>query len=301
MIVVPPFPIAPSHLTACNVPEISAGEVVWGGGTTYAVGDTVLYERKKYECIAVHSSALAPPLDSTNWLKIGASNKWEMFDLERNTKTVFSNEITFTLRPGKRINSIFLGGLLATTVNIRQTIGGVDVFNKTYDLGARKTPGWYQYFFGGFPINQANILETQLSPNTGAEIHVTITRTASEVNVGAVIIGTSRDIGIAAYGAKLSATNHSKFERNEFGTAELVKRRTVPRANFELSVEAINVREIELLKQELNSVVAVWSGVNNENEHYYFEPTLLVGVYKSWDAVLAYPTLTKYSLEVEEI
>lgn len=86
MIVIPPIPITSSVLASSTVAEPSAGEVVWDATTSYAVGDVVIRTttHRKYECQIAGVDSTIPENAPARWLDIGPTNKWAMFDQNRN-------------------------------------------------------------------------------------------------------------------------------------------------------------------------------------------------------------------------
>ncbi len=70
-------------LVDSNIPEDEYP--MWVSGTSYSVANRVIYNHIIYEAILANSSTSTPHLDETNWLSLGATNRYRMFD------TVISN------------------------------------------------------------------------------------------------------------------------------------------------------------------------------------------------------------------
>ena len=82
MRVIPPLDISTGILTSSTIAEPSVGESAWVSGTTYNVGDQVILvsTHRKYQRLITGAGTITPDLDVTNWLDIGSTNKYAMFD-----------------------------------------------------------------------------------------------------------------------------------------------------------------------------------------------------------------------------
>ncbi len=125
MRVIPPLPITDAILTSSTCAEPSAGEAVYNAATTYAVGDVVIVaaDHRTYQSLQAGNLANTPITSPTWWLDIGASNRWKMFDLLRNTQTEQASPLTVVLTPGLRVNSLALLGLVADSVTVSVVTG----------------------------------------------------------------------------------------------------------------------------------------------------------------------------------
>ena len=304
MICTPPIPIVGSVFVSSTVPALNTNpsygdvEVLWVSGTTYAIGDKCAYAGRKYQRLIAGAGTTVPSSDTTNWLDIGPTNQMAMFDLYRNSQTVYSSPITVVLQPGKRINSFAIGGLEATSVELTMTVGATTVYNKTYMLNNRKTTSWYEYYFGGFSTKPSTI-DFELPPYSGAQITVTITNTGGNVKCGALVIGTSVYLGDAE-SASGSSLNFSVISRDAFGNATLVPRRSVPKTVQTLMADRKLTDSIKKLKQDTDAVPAVWCGVSNP-DNGVFELLLIFGIWKNFDIDGTSHIKTRINLEVEEI
>lgn len=305
MRVIRPLEITDDVLSNTNVPEDPSP--LWDEETAYGLGDVVhvvgynihlLFESLK------DANTGKPPLEDDqaepmNWLEIGPTNQWRMFDVLRNTQTVHPTPLIVELLPNKRINSIALLGLDAEHVLIEMLLDGVVVYSKEIDLIERQTLGYYDYFFGefstltGFPL-------FDLPPYTAAVVRVTITRLAGNVKCGSLVIGNNQYIGEVQHSAESDALNFSRVERDDFGNTKLVPRRSIPKTDQTLHFDPAATKRLMSLREELNAVPAVWSGVD-DTDHSYFEALFILGIYKQMRFNLANSDFGVMTLELEEI
>lgn len=303
MIVIPPIQIQEANLVSSSILEPSTGEIVWAAATSYAVGDVVIRTttHRKYECQIAGVDAGLPENTPTRWLDIGPTNKWAMFDLNRNMQSTANDSITFTVAPMKRINTVALLGLQAKAVTITMKVGANIVYGpETRNLNSRLTLTWTDYFFGEFGYAPSLIL-TDLPPFSGATVEVTLSNPGLPVECSTVVIGSKVFLGKIQFNARSDALNFSKIERDDFGNSLLIPRRTVPKTQQTLWVEKDNVNTIRQVRKDLNAVPALWSGLDENFEDEYFESILIFGIYKQMEIDLAHEKVALLNMELEEL
>lgn len=240
-----------------------------------------------------------PAADDGWWIDVGPTNRWAMFDLLRNTGTTTASPLTVSLTPGQRVDSIGVVGMVADTVTVTVSVAGATVYTASADLLNRPTSGWYDYFFGAFRYRQ-EFARFDLPPYTGAVITITLTRANGNVTCGGVVIGSSVYLGRTLHEAESDALNFSKIDRDDFGTATLVPRRSVPRTVQSLRCKKSEVDRILQLRDDLNAAPALWSGLDDQDSGY-FSALLIVGVYKRFTITMDQPEDALISLELEEV
>jgi hypothetical protein len=139
-----------------------------------------------------------------------------------------------------------------------------------------------------------------LPPYVNAVITATFTRETGDVTVGGLILGTSVYLGDTQYEAQSDALNFSTVDREFDGTAVMIRRRTVPKTSQELWCEKVRVNKVIKVREELNAVPALWSGLDDA-EHGYFEALLILGFYRTFTINMAHPDRAVISLELEEV
>jgi len=91
-------------LTSSNIPEDEYPD--WVSGTSYTALDKVIYEHKIYERIITGTGTTPPNIDQINWLDLGATNKYRMFDNIISSVSSRVGGIEFTLTPNQVVNGI---------------------------------------------------------------------------------------------------------------------------------------------------------------------------------------------------
>lgn len=115
--------------------KVGVVEDAWSSGLVYALGDTCSSSgansyHRVYESLqdSNQGNALPVPPETINdwWQDVGPTNAYAMFDLSRNTQTVYSaasdaptnTTLTVVVTPGQRGNSLALLGIEADSVSI---------------------------------------------------------------------------------------------------------------------------------------------------------------------------------------
>lgn len=303
MNVIPPITITEGILTSSTIAEPSTGEVAWVSGTTYAVGDVRILTstHRKYQRLTAGAGTTAPNLDTTNWIDIGPTNKWAMFDVLRNSASTDTTPITVVLTPGQLCNSVAI--LQSNAQNITITgyspIAGTTVYSNTISTRARNTTGWYDYYFEEL-YYRANTIVFDIP--LYKDIIITITMSGdTTVTCGAIVIGKYASLGHVQPGATVEALNFSLIERDDFGNVTLIQRRSVPKTNQTLYTPIENIDAIRTIRNSLNALPAVWSGHNSNYSDNYFDALLILGFYRNFTISAETPMYAKIELELEEI
>lgn len=294
-----PLTITPAMLTS-SIAEVDTGETAWVSGATCALADVRTYSTRKYERLVAGAGTITPDLDPTNWLDVGPTNKWAMFDTLRNTQSSAASPITVSIVPAQRIRSIALVRCEASSITITITVGGETKYTTTRNMNGRHTTTATEYCFGGFKfIPNLSILD--LPPYAASTITVTITNAVAAAKVGALCIGNPVYLGGTEYNAVRGALNFSEIERSRFGDVKLTPRPSKPETQQTLWIKKAAVNSVIALFEDTDAVPCIWSGLDDVNTDDYYDALFLLGIHREWSVSLAYPTNAKVSLQIEEV
>lgn len=255
---------------------------------------------RKYQSLKASNTGKPPAIDDgTNWFDVGPTNRWACFDIKTNMGTEAASPLTIVIQPGVRIDTVGLIGLVATGVSIVLSVGGVVKYSKTINLLERNTTGWYAYYFGRFRYRRDMAL-TDIPPFSGTQITITITNTQGNAKIRNIAFGLSTYIGKTLHSAESDALNFSKIDRDEYGTATLQPRRSVPRSNQNVRFAKDDLPSLLDLRDDLNAIPALWLGIDDQ-ESGYFPALLMLGIYKKFTFNLDQPNSGLAALELEAI
>lgn len=288
----------------------------WTSGTTYAAQTTAIFNHRIFLSQVAGNIGHQPGNvadGSTYWIDVGPSNYFACFDSLRNTPTVvandagFSTAVQYVLSPGVRVSSVALLGVLGDTIRVvmsylnPDTTESLPVFDSgTVSMSLRDIETWFDYWFDPFAYKNAAIFDG-LPQYTTCKIYVTITSfTSGLTQLGLLALGSSVDIGAIQYGADDDATNYSVIDRDVFGTATLVPRRSVPQTNQQLWAPASNVAALHELRAALNAIPCVWFALD-DIANPYFSAFVINGIYRKFTINATYTNTAVLDLQLEEI
>ena len=279
-------------------------EVAWNSGTTYAAstaaaGQIVYYQHRVYESLAASNTNNNPFTSPTWWSDIGPTMKWAMFDTERNTATRGASAMVAVVTPGVRCDTAAVLGVEADTVRLQVSSGGSPVYDETADMVARAVATYYDYFFKAFR-QVGSYLFQNIPPNLNNIYTTTFTKSVGAASCGALVIGLKVEIGTVQKSAEDDALNFSTVERDIYGSATLIPRRSVPKTVQTVWAPSSYLANIRALRVSLNAVPAVYAGLTS-NSSDYFDSLLMLGVYKQWTVSLEMASEVVQTLEIEEV
>lgn len=294
MKVIAPTPVTDALLVSCTVPEADHAE--WSGATAYSIGDRVMIAatHQTYEALTAHTNK-PPASNVADWLPLGATNRWRMFDEKVGTVTSATGSISVTLAPGI-VTGIALFGVNAATVTVTMTdpVEGV-VFSRTADMqDYTGITDWYAYFFEDVR-RKPNLIVEGLPSYRNAQLTVTVSSGVAEtVSIGSLVVGKLRKFAdnILA-GASVGIQDFSRKERDVFGNFQIVERAFADLARWRFIVPNNRLDAMRETLAALRSKPAVYIGSDR------FSSTTIYGFFRDFDPVINYPEHTEVSIEIE--
>ena len=298
MQIIKPVTVTDSILVSSNVAENDYAE--WAVGTTYAAGDKVivLSTHSVYESLVGSNLGNDPTTDDgTNWLRLGATNRWKAFDQKisdhvTNTTTIDYEFSNFTTN----VTSVALFGLVGISANVTVTdpIDG-EVYNETISLiDNRNIVDWYTYFFE----EQAQRQEAQflnIPPYLASTLDVNVTAANTDTaELGQIVFGFLSEIGATTYGTAISIEDFSRKETDAFGNFIVVERAYAQLADFDVQFPTASARKIQRTLAEYRATPIVYVG--SEDVSY---GTTIYGFYRRFDLTLETPSISFGAIEVE--
>jgi hypothetical protein len=291
--IVKPQPVTDAVLIATDVPESSFP--VWSAGTSYALGARVhlVSTHKVYES-TIAGNIGNNPASTVQWVEVGPTNRWAVFDRSNSTATTKSTSFFYRLLPSGAFNAVALLGLVgAQTLRVRVTHPTLGlIFDRTVGLtGLPEQVGWWEWFFGQ-RIGPSLSVMTDLPGLPGSELRVDVTG-ATNLAAGVLLFGSAKDIGILVQqGARLGIQDYSRKETNEFGDLVLVQRAFAKRATFDVPIKA------DFLDESINFLTSIRATPCLFIAPRY-ESGVIYGFYKEFDVNIAYASVSECSLQVE--
>lgn len=292
--IVQPLPVTDAVLVATDVPESSYP--AWNAGTTYTMGERVhlVSTHKVYES-AIGGNLSNNPASSPQWVEVGPTNRWALFDRSNSTQTAKSTGFYYRLLPTSSFNSLALLGLTgAQTLRVRldhPTLGSL--YDVTLDLTSLPAQaGWWEWIYGERRGPSLAVL-MDVPGVLGSELRIDVTGTTA-LSAGVLVFGQAKEIGIGVQqGARVGIQDYSRKETNDFGDTVLVQRAFARRASFDVPIIAAKVDEAIDYLASIRATPCLFVGSGA------YESTVLFGFYKEFDVNIAYAAVSECSLQVE--
>lgn len=292
MKVIEPVTFNISQLLSTNAVDAYAD---YNAATSYSKGDRVHYSDAYWESLVNTNVGNTPSTSPSSWLNIGPCNIVAMFDNSISTETSSPTPLTFSIKPGQIINSIAVLGITGTSLNIQvlDSVGGTEVYNKTFSLDGTIITDWYAYFFEPYDIRDTVVI-TDIPPYANCVINVTLTGD-STVSIGNFIYGNYTDIGSVQYGVGFGIRDYSVKETDDFGNTVFVKRAYSKRMEPSLMLDNTRLNYVARRLNNLRATPTVWVGSDEAS----YEALVVFGYYRDYDITISYPTSSLIRLSIE--
>lgn len=298
MQLIKPVTVTDTVLVSSNVPEDDYAE--WAVGTTYDTGDKVivLSTHSVYESLVDSNTGNNPVTDDgTNWLRLGATNRWKAFDQKIGDRVTNLNSIQYVLsEANSNVTAIAIFGLDGISANVTVTDDTEgEVYNETISLiDNRNIVDWFTYFFEE-QVQREEAQFLNIPPYLGSDVQVTVTAaTGDNAELGQLVLGFLSDIGLTTYGTAISIEDFSRKETDAFGNFIVVERAFAQLADFDVRFPTNNARKIQRTLAQFRATPIVYIGSDDVSYG-----TTIYGFYRRFDLTLETPSLSFGAIEVE--
>lgn len=291
--------IADATLVSSNVPEDDYA--AYNAGTTYGLGDRAIYVVADthwiIESLQAGNIGHTPTGVDTDtwWLKVGATNRWKMFDGKINSQTVAADEIVVTLTSAtQRVDAVALANVDCATARVRviDPIEGV-IYDQTKNMVSNSgITDWWAYSFEPI-VRLRDYVFTDLPPYLNTEIEITLSAPGGTAKCGACSIGLSRTFGYTLYGVRTGIEDYSIKERDAFGDYAIVERDFSKWAIFDILVPNSVIDEMQIILAGYRATPAIYIGSG------LYASTMIDGFFKSFTNNIQYPNESLMSIELE--
>jgi len=292
-----PTTITDAMLVSCTVAEPASGETVWDAATAYTVGQIAIRTttHKRYRRIVAGTTATAPESDTTNWLDIGATNRWAQFDRKVGTKTTGTTSVTTVIKPGSA-EGLALLDVVGTSVDVtmRETTGGAVVYTKHVDLDASIVGSVYDWMYGEYN-QRLNVVLTDLPGQyPSGEITVTVNSTSGGA-IGVLAAGRVQALGVTEYGAGAGIINWGKVTDDGFGNREWLEGDWANRVTLPIVANRSDMARLHRQLAKVRSTPCIYIGSALAD----LEPLVCYGVFRDLYITVPYYSAVQMNLEID--
>lgn len=294
MQVINPVDIAGSNIISTNAVNTYAD---WSSTATYSKTDRVTYNSYYWESLVDSNTNQNPESTTLQWVKVSPSNKSAMFDMQISSQTITTGNLEVSIKPGKAVNCLTLFNLsgLEVTLQVLDTVGGTEIYNKTVGLDGTYIQDWYSYFFDEYSFRQ-EVVFNGIPPYLDCVINLTVTPgTGGEAKVGSFVTGTLVQIGETQQGMSYGIRDYSLKETDEFGVVSFVQRNFSKRMHPTVFVNNGRLNYVSKLLTNIRAKPTAWMATTDDR----FEGTIVYGYYKDFNIEVPYPNHSLISIEIE--
>jgi hypothetical protein len=261
MKMIPPVQVTDAVLHSCNVPEADT----WDAQTIYAEGDEVELaagHRRFKSQVAGNQGNDPAQDDGTNWLEMGASNRWRAFDQKIGQSTTNPGSIRYELDIPTRVTGIALIGVYGVSVRVAlvQPGTGETIHEETrVPIETSEIVAWYSYFYRE-PDYDDELIFTGLPGFGGNRVVIEIDAGAGVAEVGQIILGKVYPLGVPLEGGQLGIEDFSLIGRDDFGKSKITARAYANTAELHFGIPVVGGsrdRQERMLRKRLAAQRAV--------------------------------------------
>lgn len=276
-----------------NVPE---PEPLWAAGT-YAKGAKVRdAAHVAWESLVDGNTAALPTKTNANWLRLGATNRYAMFDDRNNTQTIGADEIVVALSPRAIAQGLLLGNVDASEIGISVTVPNFGVvYRETTSLVvSASNSSFFRWAFNR--IKRKNLFLTLGLPIFfNGVVTVTLRRPGGIAKCGMCLIGPTVEPGPTLMGLSTEIKDYSTTLFNVDGSSDTIPRGYRKLMSMDVVIDNDKIVEAEDQMIAWRQKTVVWIGAASKLD------TIIVGRYSSFKKVIESYPRSKMSLQIEGV
>ncbi|MDO4724784.1 MAG: carbohydrate-binding protein [Comamonadaceae bacterium] len=287
-----PVQVTDAVLVSSTVPEND--HPPWQAGQDYAQFARVIRGHRIYESGMAGVSNTPPEQDPQRWVDVDPTNRWRMFDAAQLVRTRAPHSAQYVFKPGQAINGLIVLDTVAVEsvrVRMQDPVAGL-VYDKTVTSQPTAAPTWFNWLYGPYESAEVWKLREDLPGYPNATLTVDFTGGAG-MELGPILFGDVREWGLGVkVGARLSITDYSLNEVNEFGRRKYVKRGWASGGAFDLVLDNSALDDLYRHIVQLREAPAVL--VPSER----WTSTIFYGRMRC-EVLIAYPDYSDVSITIE--
>lgn len=295
MRVIDPIVITDAILTDSNVPENDFA--AWNVLTAYSTGNKVILTstHRIYEAVRATTGNDPATDDGTNWLDIGATNRYRAFDGSIEGATQQNDTIKYEFTLTKTLSGIAALSISAAVLKVSiddPVEGPVDEIEINL-IDTTEVFDWFTYFYN--PLTQQRDVILSELPMFAGNI-VTFELTGSGLlSLGELVLGDDKSLGISTTGTGLSIEDFSIKSKDDFGRTFILERSFANTVTFEFAIPTTGAGRVRRILSDLRARPAV----------YFTDPNQIAlggtvyGFPRDFRINLQTPTVAFATLEIE--
>lgn len=196
---------------------------VWAAGV-WAEGSRVIRvvpgTHSVYQRLAADagtSSATLPEADTTRWARVETTNRWKMFDMLSDERTVSPVDITVVLAPGS-ISGLGVLDVEGGEAQMFMNVPGAGlVWDDIESLDGTYIGSWEDYFLAPF-TPRSTLIRRDVPSYESGQLTVTLTTASGVLRIGRMVVGTVQEVGRLRKTPKVREKSFTTIDRDKYGT-----------------------------------------------------------------------------------
>jgi hypothetical protein len=280
------------NILSYNVPLV---EPIYSPSANYSKGDMVTSSAcgaNVYESLT--NNNIGNDLsDGINWLLIGPSNRFAMFDEKTGTQTTNPNTIEIEVEFFSVVNSVALINVEANTARFEAWDGNDNkVLDETINLRDYGRIDYYDYFTREIELLD-RFVSFEVPTMFSGRGKLTLDYTGSVAKLGGLIYGNQYAIGESQYGSSFSIRDYSTKETDEFGTYLIVQRSFSDRIDADVFIQSNRIANVRKILTQYRTSPVVWSGGDMAGA------LVTYGYYRDFSVILSTPAGADCAIQIE--
>lgn len=246
-----------------------------------------------YEATAAAAAGESPTTAPLKWLRVGATNRFKMFDAAVSSKTTNPNLIAFTFTSNSRVDALGIMNVFAAKMRVVQFTDDGVTYDKTVSLiSTSGINNWYAWTFDPIEhISDSVILD--LPRYVNSTVSVTLLFAGATPSCGAFVPGQVKEIGRTKYTMRIGEMDNSIKEKDGYGTWTIKERDVSKTGDFSIELKNPDIDQTKTMLSGYRAKPIVYVGVEK------YTSTIMLGFYKDFTIDIPYLNVSSCSIHIE--
>ncbi len=256
-----PIEITDAVLVSSSVPENDYP--AYRSGTAYVAGARVVLPatHRAYESLTNGNAGHDPATSAANWLDIGPTNRWAMFDQALGTATAATGSIALQLKPNAANDTLALLDIVGASVRVQ-------------------APGYDQTRLIDAANTTALFLDLMLFAGDLVSVTVSGADSGAPVAVGTLLLGAREGLGRLADEPVISNLDFSVKQTDDFGQTTLTERAWAKKMEGRSQIATSAADTLARRLATLRATPSLWIGAAD------FDALIVYGFYRDFTITL---------------
>jgi len=284
------------NIISYNVPK---DFTTWDAATTYSKGDEVAADdcgSTIYRSTINSNLGLNPEHNPDEWVAVGVSNYFAMFDAQNTSQTENPESIEIEIEYNELVNAAALVNCYGVEARFEvwEDNGTTKIFDKTVSLRDYGVPNMYDFYYSPIAF-YTTVSEFNIPSTVTGKGKLTITNPNGIAKIGSLIYGAQFKVGRSVYGLDLDFKDYSTKVVDELTGAvtNIVDRGYSDIINYTVLVENIDIERVRGFRNSNKTKPTLW--VADITKPY----TQTYGYFSDFRINLEHPAHAECSVKIE--